>query len=389
MNYLSFSQKLVYPKNPIYKAKEDLKNLFIKYAMKIDSKIKMIHFKEFFLCYIITQQIEKSKNKIISFLRQKNELFELKKRIMILKIIKTRNESAKKIQDNYRKHILYLSIHKKAHHVNGCYTISPSINNVTRMDIKIFQNSQNINDYKISSLKFCPIRKKFVIDIKKNKFISNSKKLYFVFIYKGQNYYDKNYNIIDFQGEKVHVIDFEDVDKNIIELEKNIYSPASLKSCQKFFWDIRPKSLAEEEKCFKKESKPRTPLKPRTLLPQNKSQFSDKLCNEIRKFSLKEGSNTKKERMETLSNFLKKNIMEEYDKIEDEKNSDVNELFFKGESRIFRNNHHKKKINSILKNKINKSGKIISVSKNQKRRKLSCNDALKAFVSFGEINYCN
>ena len=68
MNTKKFnSQVQLYPRYSPATAKAHLYKMFRKYLIKKASKIKMITFKEFFLMWLIMQQIHKSKNIIVNF----------------------------------------------------------------------------------------------------------------------------------------------------------------------------------------------------------------------------------------------------------------------------------------------------------------------------------
>ena len=156
---------------------------------------------------------EKSKEKIVNFFRNNKELFKLKQKIIILRILKQRQISAKKIQNSWKKYLLYLKVHKLAHHVHGCYTISPSMKNVTKIFIKIYTTEFNTSDYKIIPLRFCPIRKSFIIDIPKNKFCGIKKLLHFNFLYKDEIFFDDNYQKVFFIDNYVHELNLFQLDR--------------------------------------------------------------------------------------------------------------------------------------------------------------------------------
>ena len=170
------------------------------------------------------KQLKKElKIKILNFLCNKHELFKIKQRIIILRILQIREKSAIKIQQFWRQSQLKLNIHKLSHHVHGCYTISPSINNISKIFIKIYTNDINNLDFKILQMRFCPIRKSFVIDIPKNKFCNCSKILHFNFIYKDKIYFDEKYKKILFCNDYVHELNLDDYDKKQQTFD-NIYN---------------------------------------------------------------------------------------------------------------------------------------------------------------------
>ena len=149
------------------------------------------------------------------------DLLELKKRIIIYRIKKFRNESAIKIQKMWNKYINKLSIHKLAHHLTGCYTIYLESKGRTKVFIKIFCDESNKDVFHICSMRFCPIRKCFVLDIPKNKFFTQKKIMHFIFLNrKNESFYDDNYEKAFFFNEYVHKVDFSVIDKNQKILEE-------------------------------------------------------------------------------------------------------------------------------------------------------------------------
>ena len=179
---------------------------------------------------VIEEIISTMKEGQIESYYSKQDLLLLKAKIIIYRIKKMRNDSALKIQKMWNKYQTRLKVHKIAHHVRGCYTISPSIKNITKISIKIFTNEFNKNEFKILPLRFCPIRKSFVIDIPKNKFYTQKKILKFNFIRKDSSiFYDENYKKIFYFDEYVHEIDFSLYDKNQKILDETIYNFQKLK----------------------------------------------------------------------------------------------------------------------------------------------------------------
>jgi hypothetical protein len=70
-------------------------------------------------------------------------------------------------------------------------------------------------------MRFCPIRKCFVLDIPKNKFFTQKKIMHFIFLNrKNESFYDDNYEKAFFFNEYVHKVDFSVIDKNQKKLEE-------------------------------------------------------------------------------------------------------------------------------------------------------------------------
>ena len=149
-----------------------------------------------------------------------NELLELKKSIIIYKIKKIRNESALKIQKMWNKYIKKLTVHKLAHHLTGCYTVSIPAKGMTRAFIKIFNDEKNKDNYEIAPLRYCQIRNCFAYDVHKNKFCKSKKIMHFIFLNRNKEiFYDENYKKVQFINEYVHEIDFSQIDANQKKLE--------------------------------------------------------------------------------------------------------------------------------------------------------------------------
>ena len=168
-----------------------LSNLKTKISKKIKSlTLTKSNFDDDYL-----EKLFSSKNlKEIEASLSPKDLLELKKRIIIYRIKKFRNESAIKIQKMWNKYINKLSIHKLAHHLTGCYTIYLESKGRTKVFIKIFCDESNKDVFHICSMRFCPIRKCFVLDIPKNKFFTQKKIMHFIFLNrKNESFYDDNY----------------------------------------------------------------------------------------------------------------------------------------------------------------------------------------------------
>jgi hypothetical protein len=182
----------------------------------------------------IEELISTINEKEIESLYNNQELLYLKQRLLVHRIRQLRNDSALKIQEMWNRYKTRLKVHKLAHRVRGCYTISPSVKNVTKIYIKIFTDELNKDEFKIMPLHFCQIRKSFVIDIPKNKFYTKKKLLRFNFIYKNKIFFDDNYEQAVFFNEKVHQVDLSIFDKKQKILDDTIYNLNSIKKMKIF-----------------------------------------------------------------------------------------------------------------------------------------------------------
>ena len=149
------------------------------------------------------------------------DLLELKKRIIIYRIKKLRNESALLIQKMWNKYMNKLKIHKLSHHLTGCYTLYLEPKGKTKVFIKVYCDESNKDAFKICKMDFCPIRKCFVFDIPKNKFFTHKKIMHFIFLNRNKEpFYDDNYEKAFFFNEYIHIVDFSVIDKNQKILEE-------------------------------------------------------------------------------------------------------------------------------------------------------------------------
>ena len=239
-----------------------LSNLKTKISKKIKSlTLTKSNFDDDYL-----EKLFSSKNlKEIEASLSPKDLLELKKRIIIYRIKKFRNESAIKIQKMWNKYINKLSIHKLAHHLTGCYTIYLESKGRTKVFIKIFCDESNKDVFHICSMRFCPIRKCFVLDIPKNKFFTQKKIMHFIFLNrKNESFYDDNYEKAFFFNECVHKVDFSVIDKNQKKLEEK-KKKEKIKSENSKHSDIN--NLSTEDEKDNSESQTLTPT------PENSIKF--------------------------------------------------------------------------------------------------------------------
>ena len=168
------------------------------------------------------EKLFSSKNlKEIELSLSPKDLLELKKRIIIYRIKKLRNESALLIQKMWNKYINKLKIHKLSHHLTGCYTLYLEPKGKTKVFIKVYCDESNKDAFKICKMDFCPIRKCFVFDIPKNKFFTHKKIMHFIFLNRNKEpFYDDNYEKAFFFNEYIHIVDFSVIDKNQKILEE-------------------------------------------------------------------------------------------------------------------------------------------------------------------------
>ena len=193
------------------------------------------------------------------------DLLELKKRIIIYRIKKLRNESALLIQKMWNKYINKLKIHKLSHHLTGCYTLYLEPKGKTKVFIKVYCDESNKDAFKICKMDFCPIRKCFVFDIPKNKFFTHKKIMHFIFLNRNKEpFYDDNYEKAFFFNEYIHIVDFSVIDKNQKILEE---TKKKEKSHLKNYKNTDINTLSTEDEKDNSENLALTPT------PENSIQF--------------------------------------------------------------------------------------------------------------------
>ena len=194
---------------------------FKKLINNIKKYILILKIKKILLILEIIKKRKDSIKKIEKALREYKEIKKEKKKILIEEILKKRKEAINIIIKNYMNHSRWLKLHFMYKKSQGCYSIFPSINNVTNIKIKIYTNKY-FSEHLTFPLNYCPYRHCFFIDIKKTKFIYN-KIIRFHFIINKKIIVDSFYNSKKINGILVNEIDFREYDKRIEKNNKNIY----------------------------------------------------------------------------------------------------------------------------------------------------------------------
>ena len=176
--------------------------------------------------------------------------------MIIQRIVKFREESAKLIQKNYRHHLIQKNLSKILEKHNNNYSVYPSKKPKETISIKLFTDLRNARMYKILPVHFCKVRNCYVFDIPKNKFPSHKKIMRFNFIIDNFEYLDSDYKIVEFGDEKVNQVDFKLFDKKDEKLSKlyeniktlNIYTQKKNKFSNRNNL-MKFKSFAESDIC--------------------------------------------------------------------------------------------------------------------------------------------
>ena len=177
--------------------------------------------------YILKSRFE-SQKKISNFLKSISIFHKTKKFFLISQILTIRNSAALKIQlafQNYKEISQKSLLKKLINKMKTCYSISPSKNNTTNAKIKIYYDLSDINKFKIINLNFCSIRKRYVCDIPKFKFLKSNKTFRFNFIINNEEIVDNNYKMKIINKKFVNEIDFKLIDEKIKFLNEKIYNP--------------------------------------------------------------------------------------------------------------------------------------------------------------------
>ena len=177
--------------------------------------------------HILKSRFE-SQKKISNFLKSISIFHKTKKFFLISQILTIRNSAALKIQlafQNYKEISQKSLLKKLINKMKTCYSISPSKNNTTNAKIKIYYDLSDINKFKIINLNFCSIRKRYVCDIPKFKFLKSNKTFRFNFIINNEEIVDNNYKMKIINKKFVNEIDFKLIDEKIKFLNEKIYNP--------------------------------------------------------------------------------------------------------------------------------------------------------------------
>ena len=176
--------------------------------------------------------------------------------MIIQRIVKFREESAKLLQKNYRLHLIHKNLKQILIKHNDNYSIYPSKKPKKHISLKLFTDLRNCRIYKILPVRFCKTRNCYVFDIPKNKFPSHKKIMRFNFIIDNFEYLDPDYKIVEFGDEKVNQVDFKLFDKKEEKLKNyyeniktlNYYSPKKNKFSNRNNL-MKFKSFAESDIC--------------------------------------------------------------------------------------------------------------------------------------------
>ena len=142
---------------------------------------------------------------------------KIRRNLLIQRIIKNRNDSAKLIQKNFKRHFYLNNLLFLAAKHKEFYSVYPSKKIFTDIKIKLFTDLRNPVKFKILPVKFCPIRNTYVFDISKSKFLKNKKIMRFNFVIDGKITIDSTYDYVVFGDSYVNQIDFKVVDNKIIK----------------------------------------------------------------------------------------------------------------------------------------------------------------------------
>ena len=142
---------------------------------------------------------------------------KIRRNLLIQRIIKNRNDSAKLIQKNFKRHFYLNNLLFLAAKHKEFYSVYPSKKIFTDIAIKLFTDLRNPVKFKILPVKFCPIRNAHVFDISKSKFLKNKKIMRFNFVIDGKITIDSTYDYVVFGDSYVNQIDFKVIDNKIIK----------------------------------------------------------------------------------------------------------------------------------------------------------------------------
>ena len=209
------------------------KEFTMKLMKKLSIRLSIIQaYKEILMKKLIEarrQAIEKIKRFIQSNLSLIKTVLDylIRKKIrtylLTSQIITKRREASDKIKSNIQIYITkkkFKEIHSK---VKDCYSIYPSSERMNNVDIMIYTDPSNVRKGRCVPLKFCPLRKKFVFDVYKNKYRFN-KIIRFNFVIEHTEIIDPAFVSKKIDGKYVNEINFSEFDRKIEYLKNSIYN---------------------------------------------------------------------------------------------------------------------------------------------------------------------
>ena len=177
--------------------------------------------------YIINKIIKernKSAKKIQNFwISMINYLFnfieynrkKLIKKVNIIKqILTSRNKASNTIITVFKNLIFQIKVHELINKLKGFYTIIPNFENSEDIKICIIYGN---NHEKTLKLKYCPIRKEYLIDVQRSYIKQLRYKFYF--IVNGIRKVSNNFQIIKVKNFKYNIINFKEIQDKEFLLE--------------------------------------------------------------------------------------------------------------------------------------------------------------------------
>lgn len=190
------------------------------------------------LIKMIKNQRINAVTKIITAYKKHKLINQIKKEYFIRKIISDRKNAIIKIQNNIKNYLNKLKLKEIIRKEKSTYTIICNKTNLAKISVKIFTDYYDNEKSMILPMKYCPIRKYFILQIPKTKFVlakEDSKIVRFYFIYNGNMFFEEEqYKLVDFKGKKVHEVNFSNYDKNLYDND-NIYCNFK---CKKYYNSI-------------------------------------------------------------------------------------------------------------------------------------------------------
>lgn len=199
-------------------------------AKKITQKKRIFRIKKPSLPQFISLLQIAIKNRILLFFKSKwiNKLLildysavsEVRKKLLIQRILRFRENSAVIIQKNFKQYINHQNLLSLLQKRKNYYSVYPSIKPKLTIFIKLYTDLRNPLIFKMLHVKFCKIRNCYSFDIPKNKFPSHKKIMRFIFVIDNEEIIDQAYKSVFFGKELVNQIDFKLYDKKIQRLNR-------------------------------------------------------------------------------------------------------------------------------------------------------------------------
>lgn len=163
----------------------------------------------------ILEERKISIEKIKKFLKRVVKEERVKRGIILSRIILAREAAASLINKKVQAYLTKRKYISLSLSLRNYYSLSPSFDSsVTKMGVTIYTSSSNINNFKTYNMQFCPLRKRFVLDIRKTIF-KDHKTLLFNFVVNDHIVIDSHFETVNINNNFINKLNFEEVENKI------------------------------------------------------------------------------------------------------------------------------------------------------------------------------